>query len=94
MPYWCTDCRSYFSVRTGTILAVSKVPLRKWVLAIYLKMSPKHRDRYIREFAGKHNVREADAAAQMRHLTAALVGKRLMYRDLIAPNGLPSGARA
>ena len=36
MPYWCTDCRSYFSVRTGTPLAKSNVPLRKWAIAIYL----------------------------------------------------------
>ena len=36
MPYWCTTCRSYFSVRTGTPLAHSRVSLRKWVLAIYL----------------------------------------------------------
>ena len=36
MPYWCTDCRSYFSVETGTAIARSKVPLRKWTIAIYL----------------------------------------------------------
>ena len=36
MPYWCTDCRSYFSVRTGTAIARSKVPLQKWAIAIYL----------------------------------------------------------
>ena len=36
MPYWCTDCRSYFSVRTGTALARSKVPLRKWAVAVYI----------------------------------------------------------
>ena len=36
MPYWCSDCRSYFSVRTGTVLECSRVSLRKWVLAIYL----------------------------------------------------------
>ena len=36
MPYWCTDCRSYFSVKTGTAIAGSKVPLRKWAIAIYL----------------------------------------------------------
>ena len=28
MPYWCPDCRRYFSVRTGTVFALSKVPLR------------------------------------------------------------------
>lgn len=36
MPYWCSDCRSYFSVRSGTPLAKSNVPLRKWAIAIYL----------------------------------------------------------
>ena len=36
MPYWCTDCRSYFSVKTGTAITRSKVPLRKWAMAIYL----------------------------------------------------------
>ena len=36
MPYWCTDCRSYFSVKTGTVLEMSRLPLRKWVFAIYI----------------------------------------------------------
>ena len=36
MPYWCKDCRHYFSARTGTALANSKIPMRKWVIAIYL----------------------------------------------------------
>ena len=39
MPYWCPDCRSYFSVRTGTALERSKVPLRKWAFAIYLEIT-------------------------------------------------------
>ena len=26
IPYWCADCRNYFSVRTGTSMARSKVP--------------------------------------------------------------------
>ena len=36
MPYWCSDCRSYFSVRTGTTLENSRLPLRKWAFAVYL----------------------------------------------------------
>ena len=36
MPYWCSDCRSYFSVRTGTVLQNSRLPLRKWAFAVYL----------------------------------------------------------
>ena len=262
MPYWCTDCRSYFSVRTGTAIARSKVPLRKWAIAIYLcltslksvsslklhrdigvsqptawfmlhrireawagentgpfdgpvevdetyiggrkknmskrrqlsgrgpagksmvigakdratnqvsarvighkdgetmqgfvanhaapgakvytdtargyhgmtgfdheqvnhnvgeyvrdmahtngvesfwsmlkrahkgtfhKISPKHLDRYVHEFAGKHNVRDSGTLTQMRDTVAGLVGRSLLYRDLIADNGLASGARS
>ena len=39
MPYRCKDCRSYFSVRTGTVLECSKISLRKWVYAIYLHVT-------------------------------------------------------
>ena len=39
MPYWCPDCRRYFSVRTGTAFARSKIPLRKWALALHLEMA-------------------------------------------------------
>lgn len=40
-PYRCRDCRklnkkSLFSVRTGTVLEQAKVPLHKWLFAIYL----------------------------------------------------------
>ena len=57
------------------------------------KISPKHLDRYVQEFAGKHNIREEDTLAQMAAVAAGLIGKRLMYRQLIADNGLDSGAR-
>ena len=58
------------------------------------KMSPKHLDRYIRQFAGKHNFRELDTLDIMRHVVAGLIGRRLMYLKLIADNGLESGARS
>lgn len=35
MPYWCSDCRSYFSVKVGTVMESSKIPLRKWAIAFY-----------------------------------------------------------
>ena len=230
MPYWCKDCRSYFSVRTGTPIAHSKVSLRKWSIAIYIcltslksvssmklhrdikvsqptawfmlhrireawadtgrgpvgktavvgikdratkqvrakvtervdtehlqgfvventkpgakvytddasaydglpfvhesvrhsvseyvkdmahtngvesfwatlkrahkgtfhKLSPKHLDRYIQEFAAKHNMRDSGTLTQMRSTVARLVGRNLLYRDLIADNGLSPFAR-
>ncbi len=36
MPFHCPDCRRYFSVRTGTVMAHSRIPLRKWLYALYL----------------------------------------------------------
>ena len=36
MSYRCKDCRKHFSVRTGTDMAQSKLPLKKWVFAVYL----------------------------------------------------------
>ncbi len=35
MPYWCSDCRKYFSVKVGTVMESSKIPLRKWAIAFY-----------------------------------------------------------
>ena len=58
------------------------------------KISPKHLDRYVQEFAGKHNIRESGTLAQMRNTVARLVGRNLLYRDLISDNGLSSGARS
>ena len=36
MPYRCASCRKYFSVRTGTVMESSRLPMRKWVFALYL----------------------------------------------------------
>ena len=30
LPYWCGSCRRHFSVRSGTVMHRSKIPLRKW----------------------------------------------------------------
>lgn len=35
LPFWCGDCRQYFSVRTGTVMERSKIPLNKWAIAIF-----------------------------------------------------------
>ena len=58
------------------------------------KLSQKHLQRYVNEFSWKHNARNADTQDQMIALAVGLIGKRLLYRDLIAPNGLASGARS
>ena len=47
------------------------------------KISPKHLDRYVTEFAGRHNMREYDTLAQMGEIVRGMVGRRLKYADLI-----------
>ena len=39
MAFWCPDCRRRFSVRMGTPMERSRIPLRKWVVAIYLSVT-------------------------------------------------------
>lgn len=50
----------------------------------YHKMSPKHLQRYVNEFKGRHNVRPLDTAEQMGRVVAGMVGKRLRYKDLVS----------
>ena len=68
--------------------------LKRGYVGVYHKMSPKHLERYVQEFAGRHNIREDDTADQMGEVVQGMGRKRLRYRDLIAPNGLRSGARS
>ena len=52
---------------------------------VYHHFSPKHLDRYVTEFAGRHNQRPMDTAAQMGQMVAQSEGKRLTYAALTAP---------
>lgn len=36
MPYRCKDCRSHFSVRTDCVLEETRLPLQKWLMAMYM----------------------------------------------------------
>ena len=58
--------------------------LKRAHMGTYHQISPKHLQRYIDEFAGRHNIRDRDTLDQMTAVIAGLVGKRLLYRDLIA----------
>jgi hypothetical protein len=41
----------------------------------------------VNEFAGRHNLRERDTIDIMARIAGLMIGKRLMYRDLIADTG-------
>ena len=58
--------------------------LKRGYHGTYHKMSEKHLDRYVTEFAGRHNDREADTLDQMARIARGMRGKRLRYDDLIA----------
>ena len=58
--------------------------IRRGYHGTYHHFSEKHLDRYIAEFAGRHNNRAADTLDQMAATVAGMIGKRLRYADLIA----------
>ena len=58
--------------------------LKRAHMGTFHKLSPKHLDRYVQEFAGRHNIRDLDTIDQMAFVIDAMIGKRLRYMDLIA----------
>ncbi len=58
------------------------------------KISQKHLQRYINEFAGRHNIRDMNTICQMKYVAAAMFDKRLTYAQLAEDNGLASAARS
>ncbi len=75
LPYRCRDCRKFFSVRHGSVMGQSKIPLCKWALAIHLNATSLkgvssvklHRDLGITQKSAwfmAHRLREAFASEQ------------------------------
>ncbi len=46
-------------------------------------MSLQHLQRYVNEFAGRHNIRDWDTIDQMSFIARGFIGKRLKYDDLM-----------
>ena len=56
--------------------------MKRGYMGTYHRMSPAHLQRYVNEFAGRHNQRSCDTVVQMRMMAMGLVGRRLPYRRL------------
>ena len=57
--------------------------LDRGIMGNFHHVSPKHLDRYIGEFAGRHNQRSQDTIQQMERVASDMVGRRLRYSDLV-----------
>ena len=57
--------------------------LKRGYYGTYHRISEKHLDRYVTEFAGRHNVREFDTIDQIAFLAKGMVGKHLPYKKLV-----------
>ncbi len=57
--------------------------LKRGYVGTYHKMSFKHLHRYVREFAGRQNIRSLDTIDQMAGMVRGMDGKRLRWRDLV-----------
>ncbi len=58
--------------------------LKRGYQGTFHHFSEKHLDRYVTEFAGRHNVRLRDTVDQMSGMVEGMVGKRLRYADLVS----------
>ena len=60
--------------------------LKRGYYGTFHHLSSKHLHRYVNEFANRHNLRDMNTEAMMREMFASMIGKRLMYKELIAKN--------
>jgi len=69
-------------VHTNTVESLWSMFKRGFV-GTYHRMSFKHLDRYVQEFAGRKNIREEDTIDQMVAVIRGFDGRRLRYKDLV-----------
>ena len=57
--------------------------LQRVHVGVYPQMSEKHLQRYVDEYAGRHNSRQEATMDQISGVVQAMLGKRLKYKELI-----------
>ncbi len=59
------------------------VMLKRGLYGTYHRISPKHLNRYVQEFSGRHNNRRNDTIDQMSAMVSGMCNKTLTYKELI-----------
>ena len=67
--------------------------MKRGYYGTYHRMSPAHLQRYVNEFAGRHNQWPFDTEVQMRMVVQGMERKRMRYKDLKVGRGV-TGRRA
>ena len=57
--------------------------LKRGYVGVYHKFSQKHLDRYVKEYAGRRNLRELDTIAQMAQLATRFSRVQLSWANLV-----------
>ena len=65
--------------------------LKRGYHGTYHRMSVRHLQRYVNEFAGRFSARDWDTLEQMEMIVLGLVGKRLRWVDLVPPKAERAG---
>ena len=73
--------------RTTNIIEILWSGFKRGIHGTYHILSPKHTQRYVDEFTGRHNIRPLDTIDQMIAVVQGMDGKRFKYVDLTADTG-------
>ena len=82
---WTNEVKAFGTTSETSSIESFWAMLDRGIMGSFHHVSPKHLDRYIGEFAGRHNQRSQDTMQQMQRVAGGMVGKRLRYTDLIGP---------
>ena len=78
----CRDCRRLFSVRTGTVMEKTRMPLRKWLYAMYLMQTARKGVSSI-QLSKELGIRQSSAWFMLHRLREAMVPEMTRLEGVI-----------
>ena len=70
LPYRCKDCRKDFSIRNGSIMFRSHVPLRKWLMAVFILSQSKEQPS-VQQLAHRLDMRQSSTNRLIKKIIMA-----------------------